>query len=198
MTASTSSLQTSDRSARWKWLLALGLVLLLLGLAGAGASTLLQLTSLLVFGPMLLASSILMFLTAFFAERDMESLFHYAAAGLEMVLGFFIMINPFEGMVSLLAWIAVVLIASGLIRLARALAMRSGGQILTLLAGLIALILGLAIYIRWPIAELWFVGFCIAVDFICHGLSWVVIALAEHKPLEASNSPNVVTIQKPA
>ena len=46
-----------EHSVRWKWLLALGIGLLLLGLTGAGASTLLELTSLLVFGPLLLASS---------------------------------------------------------------------------------------------------------------------------------------------
>jgi uncharacterized membrane protein HdeD (DUF308 family) len=197
MTTLTSSLQTGDRSVRWKWFLAVGLVLVLLGLAGAGGSTLLQLTSLLVFGPMLLASSILMFVLAFFAERDLASLSHYAAAGLEMVLAFFIMINPFEGTASLLVWIAVALIAGGLLRLARALALRSGGQIVTLFAGLIALILGLVIYVRWPIAEIWFVGFCIAVDFICHGVSWVVVALYEHKPLEAPKSQNEATVPQP-
>jgi uncharacterized membrane protein HdeD (DUF308 family) len=198
MTALTSSVQTSNRSVRWKWFLAVGMVLFILGLAGAGGSTLLQLTSLLLFGPMLLASSILMFLLAFFAERDVASLSHYAAAGLEMVLGFFIMINPLEGTVSLLVWIAVGLFAGGLIRLARALALRSGGQIVTLFAGLIALILGVVVYVRWPIAEIWFVGFCIAVDFICHGVSWVVVALYEHKPLEATNPQIEVAVQKPA
>ena len=198
MTASTYSFQTSDRGARWKWFLALGLVLLLLGLAGAGASTLLQLTTLLVFGPMLLASSIINFLIAYFAARDMKILFHYAAAGLEMFLGFFIMINPLEGTVSLLVWIAVLLIAGGLIRLARAWTTRSNGQMLGYLAGFVALILGLAVYVGWPSAELWFVGLCIAADFICHGVSWVVIALAEHKPLEATIPQDILPLQKPA
>ena len=106
------------------------------------------------------------------------------------------MCNPMDGAASLLAWTAVVLIANGLLRLARLLSARSEGQVLVLFAGLIALLLGLAVWIRWPIADLWIVGLCIAVDYICHGLSWVLIALAEHKPLEGANPSGVLPAQK--
>jgi len=54
----------SVRQAPWKWFLALGVVLLVLGVAGAGAASLLEFTSVLIFGPMLLASSLLQFLLA--------------------------------------------------------------------------------------------------------------------------------------
>ena len=89
----TASPETKH-TVRWKWFLALGVGLLLLGLTGAGATTLLQLTSLLVFGPLLLTSSLMQFLIAFFAAKEKERLLHFAAAGLEAVLGFFIMANP--------------------------------------------------------------------------------------------------------
>jgi hypothetical protein len=53
------------------WFLALGVLLLLLGLAGAGATTLLELTSALLFGPLLLASSFVQLMTTFLAEQGM-------------------------------------------------------------------------------------------------------------------------------
>jgi membrane protein HdeD len=179
-----SATQEVEDPARWKWFLALGAVLLCLGAAGIGRATLLEVTSLLVFGPLLLASSMIQFLTAIFAEKGKDRLLHYAAAGLEMVLGFFLMVHPLQGVVSLIAWIAIVLMAIGLARLARSLATQSRGRGWAVMAGVIALLLGIAVWIKWPVGELWFVGSCIAVDFICHGVSWSALALAERKLLQ--------------
>jgi hypothetical protein len=70
-------------ASRWKWFLALGLVLLLLGAAGVGLASFLDLASLLVFGPLLLASGIIQGFVAFIAVREKESLLHLAAGGVE-------------------------------------------------------------------------------------------------------------------
>jgi uncharacterized membrane protein HdeD (DUF308 family) len=176
----------SEHHARWKWFLASGVVLLLLGLTGAGATTLLELTSLLVFGPMLLASSLIQLLTAFFAEKGKERLLHLTAAGLEAVLGFFIMAHPLERMISLIALVAIFLIVGGLIRLTRLLATRSRGRAWVVMTGAVALLLGVSVWMGWPLARPWFVGLCIAVDFLCHGVSWSALALAERKPFQES------------
>src|SRR5271165_274726 len=109
--------QAVERRARWKWFLAVGVLLLFLGLAGAGATTFLELTSLLVFGPIMLASSLLQFLTAFFAEKGKESFLHLATAGLEAILGFLIMAQPFLVVPDLVVLIAIFLMVGGLIRL---------------------------------------------------------------------------------
>src|SRR5271165_2297197 len=87
--------QAVERRARWKWFLAAGVLLLCLGLLGAGATTLLELTSLLVFGPLFLISSLINLAAAFFAVKGAERLFHLAAALLEAALGFLIMAQPF-------------------------------------------------------------------------------------------------------
>jgi hypothetical protein len=92
----TSAPSGGEHSVRRKWFLALGLGLLLLGLSGVGATTLLELSSLLVFGPLLLTSSLIQLLTAFFAEEGKERLLHLTAAGLEAILRFFIMAHPLK------------------------------------------------------------------------------------------------------
>jgi uncharacterized membrane protein HdeD (DUF308 family) len=182
MTQLTTLPPASGHSVRWKWFLALGVVLLLLGLAGTGAATLLEITSLLVFGPLLLASSLIQLLTAFFAEKDKDRLLHFTAAGLEAVLGFFIMAHPLQSEVRLIALIAIFLIVGGLVRLARALATQSRGRAWVVLTGVVALLLGISAWIGWSVAKPWIVGLCIAVDFLCHGLCWSAVALAERKP----------------
>jgi uncharacterized membrane protein HdeD (DUF308 family) len=164
-------------------LLALCVVLLLLGLASAGATTLLGLTSLLVFGPLLLASSLIQLLTAFITGAGPGRFQQYAAAGLEALLGFLIMANPFFVLTDLVVMIAAFLMAIGLVRMARSLVTHSPGRAWAFMAGGSALVLGICIWLQLPVSEVWFVGLCIALDFICHGASWSAAALAEGKPL---------------
>lgn len=180
----TTLSRVTEHHARWKWFLTLGAILLVLGVAGISVATLLQFTSLLVFGPMLLASSIIQFLTAFFAEKRKESLLHFAAAGLEAALGFFVMANPPERIVGLITLIAIFLIVIGMARLARSLVAQSRGWAWTFLAGVIALLLGISVWVEGPAAKLGFVGLCTAIDFLCHGVSWSALALAERKPVQ--------------
>jgi uncharacterized membrane protein HdeD (DUF308 family) len=185
MTAFTNSSELTEHDTRWKWFLALGALLVVLGVLGLSVATVSEVTSLLVFGPLLLVSSLLQFLHALFADKPFgkEALLHFASAGLEAVLGFFIMAHHFQGSVSLIAWIAIILIASGLVRLTRSLTTQPRGRSWTIIAGVVALLLGICVWTEWPVPELWFVGLCIAVDFICHGVSWSALALAERRHL---------------
>src|SRR5207237_8185693 len=108
----------------------------------------------------------------------------FCRRGLEAVLGFVIMVHPPQSLGGLVALIAVFLIVSGLVRLARVLVTRSPGRPWTVMTGAVALLLGISVWIGWPVGKLWFVGICIAIDFICHGVSWSALALAERTPLE--------------
>jgi uncharacterized membrane protein HdeD (DUF308 family) len=186
MSEPLTSSQRIGHRARWKWFLALGAVLLILGIAGASLAIVLQLASLVVFGPLVLISSLLQFVTAIFAEKRNERLLHLAAAGVEMVLGFAIMANPPEQGIGLIALVAVLLIVLGFARLARALATRSRGRAWFLVGAVVALLLGISVLIGGPTAKLGFVGLCLAVDFLCHGFVWSAVALAERKPVEAA------------
>jgi uncharacterized membrane protein HdeD (DUF308 family) len=178
MSELTTSSQVIEHRARRKWFLAIGAFLLALGAAGVGVTTLPELTSALVLGPLVLASSLFLLLTALFAAKRKERLLHFAAAGLEAILGFLIMTHPLHGLVSLLALIAIYFLVIGLVRLARSLATGPRGRGWTVMTGVMALLLGLSVWIGWPVAELWFVGLCVAVDFISHGVSWSALALA--------------------
>jgi uncharacterized membrane protein HdeD (DUF308 family) len=171
MTEPVTSLQKPEHRARWKWFLALGVILLVLGVAGIGIATALEFTSLLVFGPLVMASSVIQFLTAFMAEKRRECLLHLAAAGVEAVLGVAIMASPPERVIGLITLVAVLLIVIGLARVARSLATRSGGRAWVFAAGVIALLLGISVWAGGTAGKLGFVGLCIAVDLLCHGVT---------------------------
>jgi uncharacterized membrane protein HdeD (DUF308 family) len=92
--------------------------------------------------------------------------------------------NPPERLIGLMTLIAVFLIAIGLARLARSMVRRSGERAGILVTGVIALLLGLSLWIGGPTAKLGFVGACLAIDFLCHGASWLVVALMERKAVQ--------------
>jgi uncharacterized membrane protein HdeD (DUF308 family) len=169
--------RTAESANRWKWWLALGVVLLVLSVAAAGAATVLELASLLVFGPLLLTSSGMQLLTAFLAEKRNERLLHAGAAVLEAFLGFYVMAHPFENVVSLVAVVAVLFLVIGLARLAA----WSGGRAWAVVTGMVALLLGISLLVGWPTRAFWFVGLCVAVDLLVDGVSWSALGLVERR-----------------
>lgn len=182
MTDSTVSSQVKPRrSSGWKWSLAFGALLLVFGVAGIGVATFMELTSVLLFGPMLLVGALIQAMIAFFEEERKESIFHFAASGLEAALGFWVMAHPLEKVIDLVVLLAIFFLVSGAIRLGRSLATRSPGRGWNLIPGIVALVLGVCVWLRWPDSKWWFFGLCIAIDFLCRGISWSALGLAERK-----------------
>jgi uncharacterized membrane protein HdeD (DUF308 family) len=147
-----------------------------------------ELASFFIFGPLLLASSLFQFLTALYAEKGKKRLLHIAAAGLEGIFGFWVMAHPRENLAGLLALVAAFLVAGGLARLARSLTMRPHVRAWTIGTGVVALLLGISVWIEWPATSLWIVGLFLGVDFVCHGISWSIIALAERNMATATGN----------
>jgi uncharacterized membrane protein HdeD (DUF308 family) len=165
-----------------RWPLALAVLLLIFGVAGIGVATFMELTSVLVFGPMLLVSAAIQAVVAFFEKNRKESILHFAASGLEAALGFWIMAQPFENIVDLVMVLAIFFLVSGIIRLGRSLVTRSPGRGWTVAAGVVALVLGACVWLRWPDSRWWFLGLCIALDFLCRGVTWSALAMSTRKP----------------
>jgi uncharacterized membrane protein HdeD (DUF308 family) len=214
----TRTAQTTDDRTRWKWYLATGVILVILGLMAAGATSILEMASILLFGPLLLVSSIIQLLTAFLAGPEpprkldeepasfptdnaskppvpqtktksrqlptKESLFHYADACLEAIVGFLIMIHPVAAITDLAVLVAIFLVVRGLVRVIRSWKTDSPDRGWIIMAGLAALLLGVCIWLPLPVSKLWFAGLCLAADFVFHGVVWSAIALTR-KPLEA-------------
>ncbi len=184
MNATVATSPATEHRGRWAWFLALGTLLLVFGIAG-GLATLLEVTSILLFGPLLLASSLFQLTVAFFAQdKKKESRLHLAAAVVEMVLGFLIMAYPPERVGQLIVLVAIFLIVAGLLRLARSLAKKAHGRAWVAMTGVVALVLGVSVWIGGPVARISMIGVCIALDFIFHGMSWSALALAERKRVE--------------
>ncbi|MFO0845929.1 MAG: DUF308 domain-containing protein [Gemmataceae bacterium] len=163
-------------------------MLLILGAAAAGATTFLELTSMFVFGPLLIASGVIQVLVAFLMENRKEAILHLAASGIEALFGLYVMAQPLQATVSLAMVAAVFLLCIAAVRLVRSLISPTPGRAWFALAGVAALLLAVSLSVGWPGAGPWFVGLCIALDLACHGLSWSGLAWAERNPFAIDSS----------
>jgi uncharacterized membrane protein HdeD (DUF308 family) len=165
-----------ESQGSWRWLLVLGVGLILFGVVALGSAVLMELLALLVLGPLLMASGILQVLLAFFARRPKEAPLHLAAAALNFVIGFLVLVHPRDTVGDLMLVLAAFLLVAGVSRILSSLffRFRSWGWILG--AGIVAVILGLIVWKEGSFRGLWLVAACVGVDFIAHGVSWVALS----------------------
>jgi uncharacterized membrane protein HdeD (DUF308 family) len=168
--------------------LACGVSLLALGLAGVSLSSFMETASVMVFGPMLLAGAGIQLIVAFMEERK-AAVQHFMASALEAALGFWIIAHPLERAVDLVLVIAIFFFAIGFIRLGRFLSTTSVDRGWAAMAGIVALVMGICVWLRWPDSRWWFVGLCIAIDFLCRGMTWTALALAEKRTAKVGREP---------
>src|SRR6266542_1659383 len=171
----------------WFWYLVLGVLLIVLGVIALGYSVPTTLVSVLFFGWLLIISGIAQGVQAF-QLRGWDGFFLHLLGGvLEFVVGVLIVRDPPGGALVLTLLLAVYLLVGGLFRLVAAFALWFPGSGWVALAGLVSVLLGLALALDWPISGLWFIGTCVAIDLILHGASWVAFALGVRALPESSS-----------
>jgi uncharacterized membrane protein HdeD (DUF308 family) len=169
MTTGTPS-PTTPRTTSWRPYLVLGVVLCLLGAVALGA-TLLDVISFIFFGPLFLAVGVLQICIALMFHGGKQSWLSLLAAVLNMSLGFLILAHPHLGGIEIGLVVAGFLVAFGLVRAGRAYAAGTSRGGWLLVAGLVALLLAACVWLRWPFPGIGFIGVCLALDLIVHGMT---------------------------
>ena len=156
----------------------LGGVLILAGLFVLADVLAAKTASTILFGLALLATGTFEIVHAFWAP-------HWGAFFLRLLLGVFYAISggmltayPLASSNLLTIAFAAALIASGLVRLclAREYWQRYGGLLLT--SGIVGILAGLVVLIKWPIDGLWALGFVVGIDLVLHGVWWVMFGFS--------------------
>lgn len=168
-----------DVKRNWGWLLALGILFIFLGCIGLGMVVGLTFASMLFLGVLLIIAGISQIIDAFYSKQWKGVLWHAFIAVLYIIGGALVFYDPFFASALITAMLAGVLIVIGLCRFIMAFSLRgSPGWIWLLLAGLIAIALGVIILIHWPISGLWVIGLFIAIEMLVDGWTYVFLALA--------------------
>lgn len=164
------------------WIIAMGIGLIILGIIGLGMTFALTTVYILFFGLMLIVGAVAQFVDAAKRRGFKDVLYHILIALLYLFAGIIIITNPIKAEVILTLFVAAVLLAVGLVRMAMAIGMRhSGSWFLQFLSGAVSAVLGIMIMAQWPVSGLWVIGLFISVELVVNGWSYVLLGLNPDK-----------------
>ncbi|MCC5015549.1 MULTISPECIES: HdeD family acid-resistance protein [Legionella] len=170
---------TNNLSRNWGWLLALGILFVILGCIGLGMVVGLTLASMIFLGALLIVAGVTQIIDVFKCKHWKGVVWHALIAVLYLIGGCLIIYDPILASTLITAMLASVLIIIGISRIFMALMLKgSAGWGWLLLAGLIAIALGVMILAHWPISGLWVIGLFIAIEMIVDGWTYIFLALS--------------------
>jgi uncharacterized membrane protein HdeD (DUF308 family) len=73
--------------------------------------------------------------------------------------------------------LAVFFLVGGFIRIIASFSFDVPNRIWAILNGIVAAVLGILLWIHWPVSGLWFIGLAIGIELIFRGWAWVMLAL---------------------
>lgn len=182
MNARANKVGLQDVQRNWTWLLGLGILFVILGCIGLSMVVGLTIVSMLFFGILLIIGGASQIVDVFKAHKWRGVLWHAVVAVLYLVGGGIVLYDPLLASALITAMLAGTLIVIGMTRLMMAFSMKnSAGWVWILIAGLIAILLGLMILMQWPVSGLWVIGLFIAVEILVTGWSYIFFALSFRK-----------------
>jgi uncharacterized membrane protein HdeD (DUF308 family) len=162
----------------WVFLLGMGIALMILGAVAIGSSLVATLATVLVFGILLLLGAIFQVVTAIWGRSWRGFFLHLLAGVLYLIAGVFLIEHTVEAATWLTLLVAACLLVGGILRIVLSVIERFDGWGWMLLNGVISVVLGVAIWRRWPLDGLWVIGLFVGIEMIFSGLSWVMLGLA--------------------
>lgn len=160
------------------WFIGLGVVFLFLGLLAILLPVAASLATTIVLGWLMVFAGIAEGAHAWENRRWASSNWAFFSAFLHVAAGVLVMALPIPGTLALTLILAAFLVAEGILKLIRAMqhrAMQAWGWLL--LDGILALVLGFLIALKWPSTAAWALGLLVGVELMFGGTSLLLIGL---------------------
>ncbi|MCE3044915.1 MULTISPECIES: HdeD family acid-resistance protein [Legionella] len=168
----------NEPSRSWGWLMALGIFFVLLGAIGLSMVVGLTLASMLFLGILLIIAGCSQIVDVFKSKHWRAVIWHAFIAVLYIVGGGLVIYDPLLASSLITLMLATVLIVIGLSRFIMASTLKGSSAFILILAGIIAIALGVMIIMQWPISGLWVIGLFIAVELMVDGWAYIFLAIA--------------------
>jgi uncharacterized membrane protein HdeD (DUF308 family) len=164
--------------AKWGWIVALGVVYLIAGFIALGSVAMATVVSVLVVGIMMIVSGVAEVISAFQIKSWGKFLLWALLGVLYIVAGFVTFQNPLLAAVLLTLILGASLVVSGIMRIFLAFSMkREAPWIWVVLSGVITLLLGVLVLLRWPVSSVYILGLFLGIDLIMAGAGWIGLGL---------------------
>ena len=151
----------------------LGVVLILGGLFVLGDVALATLVSTLFIGYTAIVVGAFEIIHAFWTKGWGGFAWHILLGALYIIFGWMVVNQPVTGALILTWVIALLFLASGIVRIIVAFRHWSEAGWLMLISGAFGILAGLIILSGWPTSSAWVLGLLLGIDLISHGVAWL-------------------------
>lgn len=170
----------------WPWIIALGILFVVLGVVGVGFFLSFKAQSLLMVGWFLLASGLLQGLHAFSRHPHQTFPFDVVDSTVYVVAGFLIVSDPIAGSMELTLLISGILMVKGIVKVVMASGRAISDRLPAISSGVVALILGIILWLTWPSAGLVILGSFVALEIAVTGWSLILRGFFEKRLIKRS------------
>lgn len=154
-----------------------GLLLLLLGSAAISAPIIATITSIEVFGWLLIFAGLSQLIFTFFYHESNTFSMHALISILTILMGVLTIIHPEITADTITLLLAAFFLAIGFVRIYSALILRFKEWGWTFVGGILSTLLGILILLHWPSSELWTLGLFIGIELIFTGWSFIFVMI---------------------
>lgn len=158
----------------WWQSILLGIVLILAGLFVLRNAVAATVVSAIVFGIALLVAGIFEIVQSFWAPHWGGVFWRLLVGALYAIGGGVLVADPLAASNVLTLAFAAALVASGVVRLFLAVKYWQRFGWLLFASGIVGILAGLVIFLKWPLSGLWVFGLAVGADLLLHGVWWVV------------------------
>ena len=160
----------------WGWYLALGIGLIVLGACAMYAVPAATVASVVTIGAIVMLSGIFQLAAAVMARGAGHVVLLLLIGALDVFVGIMLVGHPDVGALTITLFLAVLLTFTGLYRFISALVLQLPYYGWVAFGGLLTSILGVLLWVQWPISSVWFIGFTVGVNLIFAGVAWSATA----------------------
>lgn len=162
----------------WGWYLTLGISLVVLGTLAIFYSYASTIFSVIYFGAFLTILGIFEGIQAFKMSKWGTFFLHLLLSALFIIGGAFIVFFPTINAISLTLLLAAFLIASGILKIIFSFDRNVPYKGWLVLNGISSLLLGILIWLQWPLSGLWVIGMLTGIDAIFTGWAWIMLSIS--------------------
>jgi uncharacterized membrane protein HdeD (DUF308 family) len=153
----------------WGWYVALGIVLILVGIYAIWAEGAATVASVWALGIVLVIAQLI---TAFMARGAGHIILLLLVGVLDIIVGLMLIEHPVGGALVITLLLAVLLVFGGIFRFVSALWMQFPNYGWVAISGILSTVLGILLWVQWPLSAIWFIGLVVGLNFIFTGVSW--------------------------
>lgn len=172
---STASIVARSRS----WMIALGIVTIVMGSAAILFPLFSSLAIAMIVGLAFVIAGIAQIVAAFSHPRSGVRILTFFVGALCLTAGIYLLANPVEGLFALTIVVAAIFLVEGILKTIYAFRIRPvAGWGWLLFDGLISIVLGLMLWIRFPSSALWALGIIAGISILISGWTMVMLGVA--------------------